>query len=157
MLASNPTRTWSTSRPLLLRGERLLPASRVGHTQRDLSPHKETPTLKPLGRSFSPVTANTPGRLHDSRKPSFRECDIAGNSTHCIKTAASKGQDCDRGSRCSSLASFLPFYSKRLVLPSLRLVAICNVSRILMQIAAYLGRASSRESPNNPSCRRLRE
>src|SRR5215213_9080674 len=50
-------------------GERLLTVGTVCYTQRDRSPDKKAPALKPLGRSFSLVPANTPGRLHDNPKP----------------------------------------------------------------------------------------
>src|SRR5829696_8198356 len=36
-------------------------------------PHQGAPALIPLGRSFFPLTAKAPGRLHNSPKPAFRE------------------------------------------------------------------------------------
>ena len=66
----------------------------------------------------------------------FPRMGFAGNSSHCIKTEVAEGHDYDHSLPVPILGSFLPYWPKRSTLPSVRLAAICNAGRILMQNAA---------------------
>ena len=70
---------------------------------------------------------------------------FAGNSSRCIKTARSEGHDHYRNIPVPNLGSVLPSQLKRSLLSSLKLVAACNVDRILMRKVAYIGRDGFRE------------
>jgi len=86
----------------------------------------------------------------------FPRIAFAGNSSHC-KTRGKRGAGLPPWLSLLMLGLIFALRTLASVLLPLELAAVCNVSRILMQIAANSGRASSRESPKNPRCRQLRE
>ena len=67
---------------------------------------------------------------------------IAGNSSRCIKTVAAEGDNHYHSLPAPTLGRFLPSHTKRSLLSSLEIAAVCNAGRILMQIAAYIGMVS---------------
>jgi hypothetical protein len=68
--------------------------------------------------------------------PEFPRTRFGGNSSKCIKTAAAEEHDYYRSLPPRLLGSVLPSQPKSSTLASLKLAAVCNAGRILMQIAA---------------------
>ena len=67
---------------------------------------------------------------------------IAGNSSRCIKTVAAEGDNHYHSLPAPTLGRFLPSHTKRSLLSSLEIAAVCNAGRILMHMAAYIGMVS---------------
>jgi len=76
---------------------------------------------------------SSPSSFHASE---FPRIEFGGNSSNCIKTAASEGHDYYHSLPASTLGSVLPFQSKRTPLSLLGLAAVCNVGRIIMHTVA---------------------
>ena len=66
----------------------------------------------------------------------FPRIEFAGNSSQCIKTEADEEHDYYCSLQPRILGSVLPSQPKKSLLPSLKLAAVCNAGRILMQDAA---------------------